>query len=245
VRVHHVGSGKVRELFGVGEDRLLLVASDRISAYDAILAQAIAETLFGDNKPSGKLPISYPRGVGQIPVYYGHKLSGGRSHWHGDYVDMPTSPRYAFGHGLTYTTFTVEKAGVARTEVVAGESLDVEAVVANTGPQAGEDVIQLYVRDPQASITRPVLELKSFARVSAAAGERTTVRFRLPTGQLGFYNQDMAYTVEAGTIELHLGFASDALMHAGTATIFAAPHDRPVSQAYGGSVVIEPPATRA
>ncbi|NEE01880.1 glycoside hydrolase family 3 N-terminal domain-containing protein [Phytoactinopolyspora halotolerans] len=207
-------------------------------------AQAIAETLFGDNNPSGKLPISYPRGVGQIPVYYGHKLSGGRSHWHGDYVDMPTSPRYAFGHGLTYTTFTVEQAGIARSEVVAGENVDVEVVVANTGQRAGEDVVQLYVRDPQASVTRPVLELKSFARVSAAAGERKTVRFQLPTGQLGFYNHDMEYLVEAGAIELHVGFASDALVHAGTATVAAVRDGRPIPPVYTGSVVIEPTATR-
>nr|WP_246221549.1 glycoside hydrolase family 3 N-terminal domain-containing protein [Phytoactinopolyspora mesophila] len=206
-------------------------------------ADAIAETLLGENNPSGKLPISYPRGVGQLPVYYGHKTSGGRSHWHGDYVDMPTSPRYAFGHGLTYTAFAIEQASVSPADVVAGETLDVEAVITNTGHRGGEDVLQLYVRDPQASVTRPVLELKSFARVSAAPGERKTVRFQLPTGQLGFYGHQMDYTVEAGDIEVHVGFASDALMHAGTATILAAPDGRPISRAYGGLVTIKPTAT--
>lgn len=206
-------------------------------------ARAITETLFGDSNPSGKLPISYPRGVGQIPVYYGHKSSGGRSHWHGDYVDMPTSPRYVFGHGLTYTTFMTEQANVSQSEVIAGEGLEVTGIVANTGHRAGEEVIQLYIRDPRASVTRPVLELKGFARVSAEAGERKSVLFQLPTGLLGFYDHHMEYAVEPGEIKIYLGFASDALTPAGTVTISATRDGRPVAKAYGGSVVIEPTTT--
>ena len=199
-------------------------------------AQAVAETLLGQWSPSGKLPISYPRAVGQVPVYYGHKLSGGRSHWHGDYVDLPTRPRYSFGHGLTYTNFAIEQASLARTEVAAGESVDVETIVANTGDRAGEEVLQLYVRDRQASVTRPVLELKSFARVSAGPGERIAIRFQLRTGQLGFYDRRMAYAVESGSVEVHLGYSSDALMHVGTFTIVGQSDGEMLPKRYTGAV---------
>ncbi|MEN3537398.1 glycoside hydrolase family 3 N-terminal domain-containing protein [Microbispora sp. ZYX-F-249] len=208
-------------------------------------ARAIAEVLLGEVNPSGKLPISYPRSVGQIPVFYGHKVSGGRSHWHGDYVDSPVSPRYPFGHGLGYAPFVVENVTLDRAEVAAGDSVTVEVTVANTGDRAGEEVVQLYIRDPQASVTRPVLELKSFARVSAGPGRRTAVRFRLPTGQLGFYNRNMDYALETGHIEVHVGFSSDALTLAGTFAITGDAGRPEVRKAYTGtvSVVEVPPAT--
>ncbi len=202
-------------------------------------AQAIAEVLLGEVNPSGKLPISYPRSVGQIPVFYGHKVSGGRSHWHGDYVDSPVSPRYCFGHGLGYAPFVIEQATLDRTEVTAGDSVAVEVTVANIGDRAGEEVVQLYIRDPQATITRPVLELKGFARVSAGAGRRTAIRFHLPTGQLGFYDRDMNYTVETGQIEVYVGFSSDTNTFAGTFTITRDAADRPkVRKAYTGTVSV-------
>ncbi|MEV4454864.1 glycoside hydrolase family 3 N-terminal domain-containing protein [Microbispora sp. NPDC049633] len=209
-------------------------------------ARAIAEVLLGEVNPSGKLPISYPRSVGQIPVFYGHKVSGGRSHWHGDYVDSPVSPRYPFGHGLGYAPFVVENVTLDRAEVTAGDSVTVEVTVANTGDRAGEEVVQLYIRDPQATVTRPVLELKSFARVCAGPGRRTAVRFRLPTGQLGFYDRNMDYTVETGHIEVHVGFSSDALALAGTFAI-TGDADRPeVRKAYTGTVsVVEVPSATA
>lgn len=199
-------------------------------------AQAVAETLLGHTNPSGKLPISYPKAVGQVPVYYGHKLSGGRSHWHGDYVDLSTQPRYAFGHGLTYSTFELQQATLGRTQVPAGESVDVESVVANTGDVPGEEVLQLYIRDCQASVTRPVLELKSFVRVHADPGDRRAIRFQLPTGQLGFYGRDMTYTVEPGDIEVHLGFSSDALVHVGTFTIVDHGNGGAVIKQYTGAI---------
>ncbi|PZG23561.1 beta-glucosidase [Nonomuraea aridisoli] len=208
-------------------------------------AQAIAEVLLGEVNPSGKLPISYPRTVGQIPVYYGHKVSGGRSHWHGDYVDSPVGPRYCFGHGLGYTSFVIEQAALDRTEVTAGDSVAVEVTVANTGDRAGEEVVQLYIRDAQATVTRPVLELKSFARVSAGPGGRTAVRFQLPTGQLGFYDRDMTYTVESGQIEVYVGFSSDNHTLAGTFTITSGDDRLKVQKSYTGTVSISelPPAS--
>ncbi|WP_433499443.1 glycoside hydrolase family 3 N-terminal domain-containing protein [Sphaerimonospora sp. CA-214678] len=208
-------------------------------------ARAIAEVLLGEVSPSGKLPISYPRSAGQIPVFYGHKVSGGRSHWHGDYVDSPVRPRYRFGHGLGYVPFVVEQATLNRAEVTAGDGVEVEVIVANIGDRAGEEVVQLYIRDPQATVTRPVLELKGFARVSADAGRRAAVRFHLPTGQLGFYDRNMNYTVETGHIEVYVGFSSDTRTHthAGTFTI-TGDADRPrVEKAYAGTVVVDEPPT--
>ncbi|WP_211590591.1 glycoside hydrolase family 3 N-terminal domain-containing protein [Microbispora sp. H11081] len=207
-------------------------------------ARAIAEVLLGEVNPSGKLPISYPRSVGQLPVFYAHKVSGGRSHWHGDYVDSPVGPRYPFGHGLGYAPFVVEHAALDRAEVTAGGSVTVEVTVANTGDRAGEEVVQLYIRDPQASVTRPVLELKGFARVGADPGRRTAVRFGLPTGQLGFYDRAMDYTVEAGHIEVYVGFSSGALTLAGAFAVTGGADGSEVRKAYTGtvSVVEAPPA---
>ncbi|GGO30002.1 beta-glucosidase [Microbispora rosea subsp. aerata] len=201
-------------------------------------ARAIAEVLLGEVNPSGKLPISYPRSVGQIPVFYGHKVSGGRSHWHGDYVDSPVGPRYPFGHGLGYAPFVIEDVALDRAEVTAGDSVTVEVIVANTGDRAGEEVVQLYIRDPQATVTRPVLELKNFARVRAEPGRRMAVRFRLPTGQLGFYDRNMDYTVETGHIAVYVGFSSSALTPAGTFVITRDARRPEVRKAYTGGVGI-------
>ncbi|HZM38401.1 MAG TPA: glycoside hydrolase family 3 N-terminal domain-containing protein, partial [Acidimicrobiales bacterium] len=118
---------------------------------------AVAEVLAGDAAPGGKLPISYPHSAGQIPVYYGHKISGGRSHWKGDYVDAPSAPLYPFGHGLGYTTFALSGAALARTEVSWHDPITTTVTLTNTGTRAGDEVVQLYARDPVASVTRPVL----------------------------------------------------------------------------------------
>ncbi|MEU5962290.1 glycoside hydrolase family 3 N-terminal domain-containing protein [Micromonospora parva] len=200
-------------------------------------ARAIAEVLLGEVNPSGKLPISYPRRVGQIPVFYGHKVSGGRSHWHGDYVDSPVAPRYVFGHGLGYTSFAIDDAVVESAQVRAGDSVGVEVTVTNTGQRAGEQVVQLYVRDPQASITRPVLELKAFARVALPAGGRVAVRFALPTGQLGFYDRSMAYAVEAGQMEVYVGFSAADHTHAGTFVITTDP-GQPTPKVFTGTAEV-------
>ncbi|MEU7800310.1 glycoside hydrolase family 3 N-terminal domain-containing protein [Micromonospora arborensis] len=201
-------------------------------------AQAIAEVLLGEVNPSGRLPISYPRSVGQIPVFYGHKVSGGRSHWHGDYVDSPVTPRYCFGHGLGYASFEIDEAAVDRAEVRVGDSVSVEVTITNTGHRAGEEVVQLYVRDPQATVTRPVLELKGFARVSAAAGQRVAVRFDLPTAQLGFYDRAMDYIVEPGQIEVYVGFSSQDRTLAGS-FLLSADAERPVTpKVYTGTAEV-------
>ena len=193
---------------------------------------AIAETLAGAINPGGKLPISFPRSVGQLPVFYGHKVSGGRSHWHGEYVDGATSPLYPFGHGLSYTTFALVDPVVLRATVGRGDSITVSVSIANTGRVAGEEVIQVYVRDLHASVTRPVLELKSFVRVAVDAGASKSVRFEIPVAQLGFYDADLRYVVEAGEIEILVGTSSADLVPAGIVTIVGG---GPVEKAFDGS----------
>jgi beta-glucosidase len=182
-------------------------------------AAAIAEVLTGEVSPSGKLPISFPRGVGQVPVFYAHKISGGRSHWKGDYVDLPSSPLYPFGHGLSYTTFALSAASVRVENVTTSGSIVVDVSIANTGVRAGGEVVQLYVRDPRASVTRPVLELKSFKRVELDPGETRTLTFHVPVGQIGFYDRDLVYVVEPGVLELFVGTSAVDLIAAGTANV--------------------------
>lgn len=193
---------------------------------------AVVDVLAGAFNPGGKLPISFPRSVGQLPVFYGHKVSGGRSHWHGDYVDGPTSPLYPFGFGLSYTQFRLRDARVATPDEGVGEGVRVMVSVDNVGDVTGEEVVQVYVRDLQASVTRPMLELKSFARVAVDPGATRTVQFDIPIGQLGFYDRDLRYVVEAGEVEILVGTSADDLVPAGTFTIRA---DGPIDKAFDGS----------
>jgi beta-glucosidase len=198
---------------------------------------AIVDALTGAVNPGGKLPISYPRSAGHIPTYYGHKLSGGRSHWKGDYVDAPVAPLYPFGHGLSYTTFALGDAAVAGDEVPWHGAVITSATVTNTGDRAGDEVVQLYVRDPRASVTRPVLELKGFVRVTLDPGESTSVVFTTPVGQLGFYDRELDYVIEPGAIELFVGTSSAALVAAGAVTIVADDGGQP-AKAFDGTVSV-------
>ncbi|MBP7962819.1 MAG: glycoside hydrolase family 3 C-terminal domain-containing protein [Caldilineaceae bacterium] len=168
-------------------------------------AEAVADVLFGDINPGGKLPMTFPRSVGQVPVYYGVKPSGGRSHWKTTYVDLSNTPLFPFGFGLSYTTFGLENLRLDRSTAGAGESVTAWVEVVNTGQRAGDQVVQLYVRDEVASITRPLLALAGFQRLSLQPGERRTVRFDLPVNQLAFLDGSMRWVVEPGTIKLFAG----------------------------------------
>lgn len=201
-------------------------------------AGAIADALTGGLNPGGKLPISFPRSSGQVPVFYGHKPSGGRSHWRGDYVDAPSGPLYPFGHGLSYTRFVLSDASVAEREVSSSGSFHSEVTVTNAGERAGDEVVQLYVRRRLASVTRPVLELKGFARVELAAGESRTVCFEVPAGQVGFYDRELSYVVDPGVVEVLVGSSSRDLVEAGSVEIVADPMGRPPVKAFDGSVRI-------
>jgi len=171
-------------------------------------ALAIAKALFGEISPAGRLPITFPRAAGQVPVYYAHKPSGGKSHWKGAYVDESNLPLYAFGHGLTYTRFGYGNLKLPPSVPVDGK-LVVEADVVNTGDVAGEEVVQLYIRDDCAfDVTRPVKELKGFKRVYLEPGERKTVRFTVDTAILSFLNRAGEFVVEPGTHTVMVGASS-------------------------------------
>ncbi|MFP4154034.1 MAG: glycoside hydrolase family 3 C-terminal domain-containing protein, partial [Alkalispirochaeta sp.] len=170
---------------------------------------AVAEALFGITNPGGKLPISFPRDVGQVPVFYGHKPSGGRSHWLGSYVEMSTTPFYAFGHGLSYTTFSYDALTIEGKTLSQRDRLRLSVDVTNTGSRDGDEVVQLYIRDEEYTITRPVKELKGFARVSIPAGETRRVTFDLSTDQLGFHGKDLNYIIEPGTFRIMVGSGSE------------------------------------
>ena len=172
----------------------------------------IVAALVGDQNPGGKLPVSVPRHVGQVPVSYRHHPTGGRSNPKGDYVDGPASPLWPFGFGRSYTTFELSDLRLDRTEVATdGGELTVTAEVANTGDRAGDEVVQLYVRDPEATVARPVLELRGFRRVSLAPGERRRVSFRLSAEQFAYVGADYRRVVEPGVIKVFVGTSSDEL----------------------------------
>jgi beta-glucosidase len=169
---------------------------------------AIADVLFGHADPGGKLPVTVPRHVGQVPIYYAHKPSGGRSHWHGDYVDGSHLPLWPFGHGLTYTRFALHGPLVDRPTIALGDDVAISVEVENVGERAGDEVVQLYVRDEEASVTRPVKELRGFRRVRLGPGERLRVTFRLAAEQLAFTGRDGALVLEPGRVRLMVGTSS-------------------------------------
>ena len=189
---------------------------------------ALADLIFGDIAPSGKLPITYPKGEGQIPIYYAHKNTGrpaSASTWtHIDkipvkavqhslgntshYLDYGYNPLYPFGFGLSYTTFEYSDIKVSSETIKLGESVVVEALIKNTGNVKGTEIVQLYTRDLVASYTRPVRELKAFTRLTLEPGESAKVRFELGSEQLGFYHPDGTFVVESG--EFDVWIAPDA-----------------------------------
>ncbi len=169
---------------------------------------AIADVLFGDFNPGGKLPITFPRTVGQIPLYYNHKNTGRPPSDKKDtsrYLDVPVTPLFAFGHGLSYTKFTYSNLALSAPAITPDETLTVSVDVHNAGQRTGDEVVQLYLRDVVASMTRPVKELKGFARVTLQPGENKTVRFKIDRDHLGFYSRAMKYIVEPGTFKVLVG----------------------------------------
>lgn len=170
--------------------------------------EALADLLFGTANPGGKLPITVPRHSGQIPIYYGHKPSGGKSNWQGPYVDGSNEPLWPFGFGLSYTRFEVRELRLDRESVAIDGEFEASVVVANVGDRAGDEVVQLYVRDEEASVTRPVKELRGFKRVTLAAGEARTLRFRLAVEQLAFTGVDGRLRIEPGRITVMAGSSS-------------------------------------
>ena len=175
---------------------------------------AIADVLFGDYNPSGKLPITFPRSVGQIPTYYSH-LSIGRpftpgkpGNYTSQYFDAPNTPLYPFGYGLSYTDFSVSPVSLSAKTLKPGAKLTASVTVKNTGKRDGETVVQLYLRDVTASMSRPVKELKNFQKIMLKAGEEKVVQFSIDEDDLKFYNTQLKYAAEPGEFDVQIGLDS-------------------------------------
>jgi beta-glucosidase len=169
---------------------------------------AIADILFGNFNPCGKLPITVPRSVGQIPTYYSHKPSAGQSYNFINYVDQSVEPLFPFGHGLSFTSFAYHDLVISPGQVDGIADININFGVENTGKIAGTEIVQLYLHDQISSLTRPILELKGFDRVSLEPGETRNVTFRLSTSQLAFYDLDMEFILEPGIFEVMIGSSS-------------------------------------
>lgn len=171
---------------------------------------AIADVLFGDYNPSGKLPVSFPRTVGQVPIYYNHKNTGrpnggeGNVFW-SHYTDAPNDALFPFGFGLSYTTFSYSDLKISSDAISKGEKLQVSVSVKNSGNVSGEEVVQLYIRDLVGSITRPVKELKGFEKISLQAGESKVVNFTIGENDLAFWGADNTFKAEPGDFNLWVG----------------------------------------
>lgn len=169
---------------------------------------AVANVLFGKANPGGKLPMTFPRSSGQLPLYYNHKPSGCRSHWNVNYVDMSVTPLFPFGHGLSYTRFNYSSLLIAPEQVAPAGTVTISVDVQNIGEREGDEVVQLYLSDRVGSVTRPVRELKGFKRITLQPGEKNTVIFNVPMTTLAFHNRDMEVVIEPGTMEVMVGSSS-------------------------------------
>ena len=176
---------------------------------------AVADVLFGKVDPGGKLPVTFPRSVGQIPIYYNHEPTGRPCDptfkWNSRYRDIPTcAPLYPFGYGLSYTTFDVSNLRLSSHTMPSSGSVTATVDVKNTGSRSGDEVVQLYIHDPVATISQPVRRLRGFERVSLAPGQTKTVSFRLDRSDVGFYDDSGNFVVEPGTIDVYAGDSSEA-----------------------------------
>ena len=175
---------------------------------------AIADVLTGAVNPGGKLPVTFPRSVGQLPIYYNHENTGRpadpNNKYTSKYLDLPSSPQLPFGFGLSYTTFSVSNLRLSSHSLRRSNgSVDVSVDVTNTGAVAGDEVVQLYIHDPVASIVQPVRRLRGFERITLAPKATRTVTFRLTPADVGFYDNDARFLVERGDIEVYVGTSSD------------------------------------
>jgi beta-glucosidase len=191
---------------------------------------ALIETLFGDVAPSGKLPISFPRAEGQIPVYYAHKNTGrppvtafkgispgtplNPTGTDTSYLDLEITPEFPFGFGLSYTTFEYTNLRVTPLRAAVGDSVTVTCTIENCGSRSGVETAQLYVRDLVGSMTRPLRELKGITRILLAPGEKRDVRFTLTSEALGFYGADERLVTEPGKFQVFVGTDSRATLSA-------------------------------
>jgi beta-glucosidase len=176
---------------------------------------AVADVVFGKVNPGGKLPASFPYRVGQVPIYYNQEPAGRPCNksikWNSQHRDIPScDPLFVFGHGLSYTSFAVSDLSLSASSVARNGSLEASVEVTNTGERAGDEVVQLYIHDPVASLSQPVRRLRGFERVTLAPGATETVTFRLDRSDFGFYDNTGKFVVERGRIDVYAGNSSKA-----------------------------------
>ena len=180
---------------------------------------ALTSILFGEYNPSGKLTMTFPRNTGQIPIYYNSKNTGRpmdpNNKYSTKYLDVPNTPLYPFGYGLSYTTFSYDAIKLSGVTIKPGQTLTASVTVTNTGKYDGTETVQLYLRDMVGSITRPVKELKGFQKISLKAGASATVNFRITVDDLKFYNADLKYVAEPGDFKVFIGGNSQDVKEAG------------------------------
>lgn len=175
---------------------------------------AIADVLLGDYNPSGKLPMTFPREVGQIPIYYNHYSTGrpakneNETNYVSAYIDLKNSPKYPFGYGLSYTKFNYTNLKLSSTKIKSNETIKVSFQLSNVGKVTGEEVVQLYLKDKFGSVVRPVLELKDFQKIKLNAGESKTIEFTIDKEKLSFYNSKLEWVAEPGDFEVMIGASS-------------------------------------
>ena len=174
---------------------------------------AVAQVLYGDYNPSGKLPMSFPRNLGQVPIYYnalntGRPVDADKNVFWSHYSDVEKTPQFAFGHGLSYTTFKYSAPKANKTTYTKGEAVKIQVNITNTGAYDGKEVAQLYMQDVTASLARPIKELKGFEMVSLKKGESKTVTFTLTDNELGFYDNNGNYIIEPGIFKVFVGSSS-------------------------------------
>lgn len=176
-------------------------------------SEGIACVLFGDYNPGGKLPVTVAYSSGQIPIFYNHVNNSsyhqGGSIAFADYVDMPHTPRYFFGHGLSYTTFEYSNISLNKREINPDEKIEISLEIKNTGTMKGDEVVQLYLRDRYASLIRPVMELAGFKRISLEAGEKKKIVFHVKASQMAFVDRDMKWKIEGGDFDVKIGSSSE------------------------------------
>ena len=175
---------------------------------------AMADVLFGDYNPSGKLPMTFPRSVGQIPLFYNHYNTGrpplkNDVKYKSTYLDIANTPQFAFGHGLSYSSFKYTDLVLNKAEMYLNDTINVSLNISNTGKYAGEEVVQLYLKDEVAQPIRPLKELKDFQKVSLKAGEFKTLTFKIEKSKLSFYDDDLNYITQPGDFKLMIGSASN------------------------------------
>ncbi|MFZ9694285.1 MAG: glycoside hydrolase family 3 N-terminal domain-containing protein [Chitinophagaceae bacterium] len=232
IRLPGVQELLVKEMVATGKPVVVLISAGRPLVFNwisenvpAILytwwlgteaGNAIADVLVGDYNPAGKLPMTFPRNEGQIPIYYNYYSTGRPFKSENDftyvtaYIDLPNTPQYPFGYGLSYTQFSYDSIRLSSKELKIGQQLEAKIRVTNTGSLAGEEVVQLYVQDETSSLVRPVRELKGFQKISLQPGESKELVFRVGDAELAFYNEQLEYKSEPGVFHIYLGGDSRA-----------------------------------